>query len=52
VQKTLIQKLIIKNIVQTSVAELQPIGALWKSTMKKRQLEMVLSVDAKNVVLS
>jgi hypothetical protein len=50
--KTLSQKLIIKNIVQMNVAELRPIGALWKSIMKKKQLEMALSVDVKNVVLN
>jgi hypothetical protein len=44
-------KLIIKNIVLTSVVALQLIGGLWKSIMRKRLLEMVLFVDVKNVTL-
>jgi hypothetical protein len=49
-EKSLPLKLIIKNIVLTSVAVLQPTEELWKSIMRRRLFEMVLLVDVKNVV--
>jgi hypothetical protein len=38
--KSLLQRLIIRNIVAMTVAELQPIKRLWKSTMRKKQLDL------------
>jgi hypothetical protein len=37
--KSLLQKLIIRNIVEMIVAGLQPIKRLWKSIMRKKQLD-------------
>jgi hypothetical protein len=50
--KSLSLKLIIKSIVLMNAAELQQTKELWKSIMKKKLLEMVQVVDAKNVVHS
>jgi hypothetical protein len=48
----LMQKLIIKNTVQTNVAGLQLTAELWKNIMRKKQLEMVPLEFAKNVKLN
>jgi hypothetical protein len=44
--KSLLPKHIIKSIVQMIVAELQLIKKLWKSTTKKKQLDL----DKKDIV--
>jgi len=51
VPRNLILRPTTKNIAQMSVAVLLQIEELWKSIMRKKQLGVAFSVNAKNVDL-